>query len=731
VTRIACLMMQKDEEILLRPWLLYHGYLFGFENLYVFDFGSSSKAVLATLAEFASLGVNIDFTPAAHGDAGATDLILRETISRFHSCDSYDVAVPLDCGEFIAGMGKDGIGCHRTEILAEFDQVSAGGVSVTQGCLENLPGFIDRFRYLEYRRSIVTVRRFLDGIDGTDPANPQAGPTALLYVRFVHSPFEENNAHPQRYPSMSPLEDYVEPCKNAQPVVRFRGLARFLRAVMDFGATCDAWEAGRPEVQPPGLLEFDLDSFPFRPKDYLAANPGMPRSGLDLFGHFLRAGYQEGQPLEMSHAGLEEVVERMAVMRTNRRDGVAGYAGLIHAFSSLGRADEAEEIVRRGIEEFGETLPLLREHALISMYRQARQQAVQRWARFRALFPDNQDGYDFGCLASHQAGDMAEAERIALTGLDRFPRHVGMSLRLIDIAMDRRDWTRVEAIWTALLEAAPDSAEVRERAGSITFQIRSWRSSKLDADPVDALDGPVIVAMSAQQTREALDYLGCTSTQEMRQIFMQFESLGHSCEFGLVQRRYGAEPISLLRWNSIHSRKLIEALEARFEGIDDADNLTFVNPGREYVLLDKTYLTAMHTFIYEGGVDADKLLKQQIKRMKFLRRKLLADLEAQEKIFVHLDDESLSGDEIERLRRAFRSCGGGCLLYVRVADAPAKVGTVEVGAEGLLLGYIERLGRGSYGDWNIAFESWLPVCRSAFAHWSTVSSRGQQPLEPV
>jgi hypothetical protein len=35
--RIACVMMQKNEDELLRPWLAYHSYLFSPENLYVFD----------------------------------------------------------------------------------------------------------------------------------------------------------------------------------------------------------------------------------------------------------------------------------------------------------------------------------------------------------------------------------------------------------------------------------------------------------------------------------------------------------------------------------------------------------------------------------------------------------------------------------------------------------------------------------------------------------------------
>ena len=67
MTRVACLMMQKDEALLLRPWLLYHGLLFGFENLYVYDNGSTSDAVLAILREFAAVGVHVDDAHTAPG----------------------------------------------------------------------------------------------------------------------------------------------------------------------------------------------------------------------------------------------------------------------------------------------------------------------------------------------------------------------------------------------------------------------------------------------------------------------------------------------------------------------------------------------------------------------------------------------------------------------------------------------------------------------------------------
>ena len=56
-------MMQKDESELLDYWLSYHGEIFGFENLYVFDNGSTDSNLQCVLEKYAGLGINfyLDF----------------------------------------------------------------------------------------------------------------------------------------------------------------------------------------------------------------------------------------------------------------------------------------------------------------------------------------------------------------------------------------------------------------------------------------------------------------------------------------------------------------------------------------------------------------------------------------------------------------------------------------------------------------------------------------------
>jgi hypothetical protein len=74
-------------------------------------------------------------------------------------------------------------------------------------------------------------------------------------------------------------------------------------------------------------------------------------------------------------------------------------------------------------------------------------------------------------------------------------------------------------------------------------------------------------------------------------LMLGFESLGENCEFGLVQRRCGAEPLSLLRFASAPLPQLLAALHARFQGLGDAASIGVeLSPnGREYMIRDATF----------------------------------------------------------------------------------------------------------------------------------------------
>ena len=199
-----------------------------------------------------------------------------------------------------------------------------------------------------------------------------------------------------------------------------------------------------------------------------------------------------------------------------------------------------------------------------------------------------------------------------------------------------------------------------------------------------------------------------------RKLLLGFESLGEDCEFGLVQRRYGAEPLDLLRWNSMALPKLLDALAARFEGIgEDAQTDLVVTELGEYHVLDRRYGLKMHTFAYHYQVAPDVLRPKMLLRMRFLRDKIVDDLTAAKKVFVyktpHLDPAAM-----RNLHRAL--CCYGPVRLLCVAPLVASGGLPLAPSrdlvrleEGLPVGLITRLG-GCGGEWHILYDEWVALC---------------------
>ncbi len=463
--RVACLMMQKDEAYLLRPWLLYHGYLFGFDNLYVYDNGSSDQATLRVLDEFAQAGVQVDYGHPSTADFEHKGWILGQRIKAFQAVGQYDLALPLDCDEFVAVNGDAGLSCERDQVQAELARILDGGtVCRTAFCLSNRPGYLELFRYLGHVKSIVIVNNFIDIDHGFHqaglPPGQAYGDTALIHIHMNHKPFAhllrsaENKLRPfvdvtdaaalarftgvgvhlKRFFSMTPAAYYHDVDTYDGPVIRFRGLSRLLSLLMALEALCQAWEAGRPNDLLDGMIEIDMDLVAYRSSEYLRLNPDLVGVGLDAFTHFVSAGYQEGRRLDDSDAGLEEVAARMARLRAQKRDGVAGYAGLALPLCRLGRGVEAERLLQAALLEFGETAALLREQAFAAMYQNQPDEAARHWSWFRARFPTAPEGYLFGAMACRDAGRWAEADRIVREGLSHLPHDAALANARMELA---------------------------------------------------------------------------------------------------------------------------------------------------------------------------------------------------------------------------------------------------------------------------------------------------------
>jgi hypothetical protein len=209
-------------------------------------------------------------------------------------------------------------------------------------------------------------------------------------------------------------------------------------------------------------------------------------------------------------------------------------------------------------------------------------------------------------------------------------------------------------------------------------------------------------------------------------LILQFEGLGgtcQGCEFGLVQRELGAEPLGLLRWTGMTASSLAAALEADFEGVGTPEQTVldyFQWPThREYRTEDRRFLISMHTWVREDEKPYDAMFKMICGRLVFLRDKLLEDLTKASKIFVFkMGDHICTTEELARIHAALRRRGPNTLLYVRIADDSHASGTVEWMMDGLLIGYISHFNQSPHGEVRPpAFDEWRAICREAYRLW--------------
>ncbi len=197
------------------------------------------------------------------------------------------------------------------------------------------------------------------------------------------------------------------------------------------------------------------------------------------------------------------------------------------------------------------------------------------------------------------------------------------------------------------------------------------------------------------------------------ELGLQFESLGDNCEFGLVQRFVGAEPLGFLRFNYTAFSALTEMLDTDFTEVDRPEDIALVRANEagdsELLVHNRRYGYSYHTFRHD--TDAGPVRAQQLRVVSFLRDKLVGDLRSAEKIFVRKGVPS--ADDAASLLRRLRRYGPVTLLWVLPEDELCTSGTVRVLQPGLLQGFIDRLAP-PVDAYDLS-PAWITVCRNALA----------------
>jgi len=195
-------------------------------------------------------------------------------------------------------------------------------------------------------------------------------------------------------------------------------------------------------------------------------------------------------------------------------------------------------------------------------------------------------------------------------------------------------------------------------------------------------------------------------------LFDGFQSLGGNCEFGLVQRHFGSETLGLLRFAQVPIGGLIAALEARFAAFSPETLQVEVDDKDEYQIVLPAYGMRFHTDVYLGAVVADRVRENEGKRLGYLKRKFLQDLDGSAKTFVYTSTwiEKSSRKSIDQLLETLRSFGKHRLLWVTEARADRPAGSVERLGHHLMRGYMDRF---SVDPAQCSFATWQTLCSEA------------------
>jgi tetratricopeptide (TPR) repeat protein len=288
----------------------------------------------------------------------------------------------------------------------------------------------------------------------------------------------------------------------------------------------------------------------------------------------------------------------------------------------------------------------------------------------------------------------------------RFPDHPAFLAMQAMLASARHRFDEALAIWSEFRILFPGDSFGWEQPGHV-YHTREL--ARFD----EPTDGESSGSPEAVVPAAPMD-VGFAHDEEIRALLLGFESIGANCEFGLVQRRYGAEPLGLLRFNSVTLEGLLSALVHRFDKIGEAETTELTSLAGEYYITDRRWGLGMHTFIYKGQQEPDVLYSKFCRRLVYLKEKALSDLSEAKKVFV-FKSPGMRMDELSTLHRALKSIGPVTLLYVTAASAKEGIGGDQAGEvkqidRDLFVGSLSRLGEAE-GFWNIAFDEWVAICR--------------------
>ena len=260
--RVRCMMMQRNQTRHLEAWFRYHGHLFGFEHLTVFDNGSNDRATVETLRRYGRAGSVISWHHKSDDDFASRHDIFEQT-RRSWTADGYDLAIGLECDEFVTVFTETGLSARRDAIEAEVGRLRAGPIEVGLALRAAGAGTPGLYALETISRALMPSGALVDG-------SPQ--PTELALLRVAGR---------------------SDGRRRTDPVLV--GLPELTRLAAALGIDAQVFGTASPGDGP--VLKRGRSLAPFDGQAYLAANRDVQAARWPALKHFLMLGHREKRRL--------------------------------------------------------------------------------------------------------------------------------------------------------------------------------------------------------------------------------------------------------------------------------------------------------------------------------------------------------------------------------------------------------------------------------------------------
>ncbi|HEV2189651.1 MAG TPA: tetratricopeptide repeat protein [Stellaceae bacterium] len=398
----------------------------------------------------------------------------------------------------------------------------------------------------------------------------------------------------------------------------------------------------------------------------------------------------------------DEALDWWAKARARLPERPDTYVWAARALWQAGRLDEAKTMAEDGVGRFPDSIDAQAECAWVAIARHDWEEALRYWKTVVQRAPERPDGHVGAIQATRMLGRPQEAEAMVQAALVRFPDNANLMVEHIWTAAAREDWPEAASRLKAARGKLHDAGRLEDSLGWVEYRLRSELGS--DASAAAPMNAEAAVASGEDEISTA-------------DLMLSFESLGERCDFGAVQRKFGVEPLGLLRFAYSKYDALVAGLEDRLEAVGSVEDTGFELYNDENILIMKKYGLVFHTFVDQNELGTqekrDRFRQQQRRRLGFLRDKLIADLEEPQKIYIYSSEERVSDADATRLFRALRAYGPNSLLYLRPATKTRTEGMVEALSDGLYVGYFDALADFVSGN-QPTFELWRQLCERTY-----------------